>query len=327
MLTAEIMNWTGHVLSAPRSRIVDVLGRPEVQKTGVYLLIGKDPADPDQSLVYVGQGDSVGTRLARHNTDHEKEFWDYVCVITSKDLNLTTAHVRYLEKRLIEIINDEGRAKLANKTEPAFDRLPEADISDMEEFITRLQVLLPALGIQFIRPTPKLTGTEGATAIPIPPSTPTLTTPIEQRAPTILTRPTADGERSPYFRFVSPGIRARAVEIGGQMIVLAGSQARLEAQSSLNANVRIYRDQLMRSGKLVRNEREDVLQFTADVAFTSPSAAAQAVMGTSRNGRIDWVVEDTNQTYAEWQEAEIRRAQANPKAEASETDRDLEGVN
>jgi hypothetical protein len=51
----------------------------------------------------------------------------------------------------------------------------------------------------------------------------------------------------------------------------------------------------MRSGKLVRNEREGVLQFAADVALTSPSAAAQAVMGTSRNGRIDWVVEGTNQ--------------------------------
>src|SRR5215831_11833201 len=96
MLTAEIMNWTGHVLYAPRSRIVELLQRPEAQRTGVYLLTGENPDDADEILVYVGEGDNVGKRLAIHNKDPDKEFCENICVITSKDLNLTKAHVRYL---------------------------------------------------------------------------------------------------------------------------------------------------------------------------------------------------------------------------------------
>jgi hypothetical protein len=63
MRTAEIMSWTGHVLIAPRSSVAALLARPEVKKTGAYLLIGPDPADADQTMVYVGEGDNVGVRI------------------------------------------------------------------------------------------------------------------------------------------------------------------------------------------------------------------------------------------------------------------------
>jgi len=61
------------------------------------------------------------------------------------------------------------------------------------------------------------------------------------------------------------------------------------------------------SGKLVPTN--GFFEFKEDVGFTSPSAAAQAVMGTSRNGRIDWVLESNGDTYARWQERQIARAQ------------------
>jgi hypothetical protein len=114
-LTAEIINWTGHVLHAPRSRIVEVLKRPEVQRTGLYLLIGPDPSHSNETLVYVGQGDDVSRRLAAHNRDPQKGFWETVCIVTSKDSNLTAAHVRYLESRVISLINKEGRVIACRK--------------------------------------------------------------------------------------------------------------------------------------------------------------------------------------------------------------------
>lgn len=43
LLTAEIMNWTGHVIAAPRSDLASLLSREEVRRTGVYILIGDDP--------------------------------------------------------------------------------------------------------------------------------------------------------------------------------------------------------------------------------------------------------------------------------------------
>lgn len=129
LLTAEIPNWTGHLLVAPRNRIQEALLRPEALKTGVYLLVGEEAG---RSIVYVGEGDCIADRVRKHAKDSDKEFWERVCLITSKDVNLTKGHVRYLESRLVQIIKENNRAQVTNGNEPAPKILPEADISDMD---------------------------------------------------------------------------------------------------------------------------------------------------------------------------------------------------
>src|SRR5438093_5026562 len=41
--TAEISNWTGKAIAAPRTELDDLLQREELGKSGVYILIGTDP--------------------------------------------------------------------------------------------------------------------------------------------------------------------------------------------------------------------------------------------------------------------------------------------
>jgi len=309
MRTAEIMSWTGHVLFAPRSSIAALLARPEVKKTGAYLLIGPDPADANQTMVYVGEGDNVGVRLSNHNKDPDKEFWEHACVITSKDLNLTKAHARYLESRLIRIIRQEARVSVANKSDPEFDLLPEADLADMDDFIARLQILLPVLGADFVRPTPRvrLPKTADSKELPASPAN-------DGSLQYSKNLPEISQKVSPAFRMNAGGLQARALEIDGHMLVLAGSQSRAEEGPSLASNVRALREQLLRSGKLVP-DTADNLRFTENVAFTSPSAAAAAVMGTSRNGRTDWINIETNETYAAWQDRLVAKADQGLSAE------------
>ncbi|WP_338035802.1 hypothetical protein [Halochromatium roseum] len=69
LITAEIMNWTGHVLTGPRTELPKFLARPEVARTGVYLLHGRDPDDPDRTMLYIGESDQVGARLKQHNQE------------------------------------------------------------------------------------------------------------------------------------------------------------------------------------------------------------------------------------------------------------------
>lgn len=56
ILPAEIINWTGHVLSAPRSKLAELIQREECTKTGVYFLISHDPENPLYPRVYRGVG-------------------------------------------------------------------------------------------------------------------------------------------------------------------------------------------------------------------------------------------------------------------------------
>lgn len=40
LVTAEIMNWTGHVFKGSRSELGRIYQREEAQRTGVYILLG-----------------------------------------------------------------------------------------------------------------------------------------------------------------------------------------------------------------------------------------------------------------------------------------------
>jgi len=110
LLTAEIMNWTGHVVAAPRSDLAGLLKRPEASRTGIYLLLGDDPDSLGGSLAYIGEGDDVWKRLYQHARAEDqggKDFWDRAIMLTSKDANLTKAHARYLESRWVQLFWSE----------------------------------------------------------------------------------------------------------------------------------------------------------------------------------------------------------------------------
>ena len=112
LLTAEIMNWTGHVVAAPRSDLAVLLKRQEISRTGIYVLLGDDPESLGGSLAYIGEGDDVGKRLYQHARTEDqggKDFWDRAIVFTSKDANLTKAHARYLESRFITLAQQARR--------------------------------------------------------------------------------------------------------------------------------------------------------------------------------------------------------------------------
>lgn len=292
LLTAEIMNWTGHVLTGPRSKLSEVVRRPECGRTGIYFLIG--PA-VDKSLrpqVYIGESDDVGKRLKQHNRQEEqngKDFWEKVCLVTSKDQNLTKAHVKYLESRLIDIANSVGRCELLNGTAHDYSNLPESDLADMAFFLDQIRIVLPALGFDFLR---------------------------EVTKPSHI-RETEEAPRresvSPRFRMKVPGRRsdyAYAQEIDGEFFVLKGSKAR-NAWSGVEGGYKGLFNQLAEEGTLVA-DGNGLNTFGDDCAFSSPSAAAAVVCGRSANGRKEWSVEGTEMTYAQWQERQLEGLEAMP---------------
>jgi hypothetical protein len=52
--TAEISNWTGKAVAAPRTELDELLAREELDKAGVYILIGSDPLT-NAPRAYIGE--------------------------------------------------------------------------------------------------------------------------------------------------------------------------------------------------------------------------------------------------------------------------------
>lgn len=145
--TAELVNWTGKAVAAPRSELDDLLGRNELDKAGVYILTGDDP-HTGKPAAYIGEAEVVRDRLKQHRN---KEFWTQAITFVSKDENLTKSHVRYLEGRMIEEAQKIGRFKLLND-QSSGAKLPESDRHDMEVFLSRMRQLLPVLGCDILTP-------------------------------------------------------------------------------------------------------------------------------------------------------------------------------
>ncbi|WP_438766580.1 GIY-YIG nuclease family protein [Kushneria sp. TE3] len=286
LLTAEIMNWTGHVLTGPRTKLSELVLRPECGRTGIYFLVGPDPDNSLRPLVYIGESDDVGNRLKQHNRPEVvgpgggKDFWERVCLITSKDQNLTKAHVKYLESLLIKNAGDVGRAKLINGTAHEYINLPESDRADMAFFAEQIRTVMPVLGFDFLRDA-------------IRPS-------ASAASPELVYEDASPCFQLQLARF---GIAAKGQEVDSEFFVLEGSLARAEWIGTMNGYQKLHQ-QLCEEGVLVK-EGQELCRFTRDYAFSSPSAAAAIVVGRNANGRVDWKLIDGSISYGEWQDRQV----------------------
>src|SRR5215208_2627484 len=82
--TAEISNWTGKAIAAPRTEFEELLQREELAKAGIYILSGSNPLT-GAPQVYIGEAEIIRDRLKQHKG---REFWVAVFVFVSKDENL-----------------------------------------------------------------------------------------------------------------------------------------------------------------------------------------------------------------------------------------------
>lgn len=282
LITAEIMNWTGHILTGPRTKLSELVHRTESQRTGIYFLVGSDPDGGALPLVYIGESDDVSNRLKQHNRNEEsggKDFWESVCLITSKDQNLTKAHVKYLESQLIRQMSASGRCKVVNGTAHDYVSLPESDQADMVFFIEQLRTILPVLGFDFLR------------------------VPLASKEPKTAQDMTEAVSPLFVFRVQSKGIEARAKEKDGEFIVLAGSSTRGQWEGVAGGYESLF-EQLCASNVLSKTD-SGKRYFTVNTPFNSPSAAAAVVAGRSANGRTSWVAEESGMTYGDWQEKSL----------------------
>jgi hypothetical protein len=248
--------------------------------------------------VYIGESDNVIRRIADH--DAKKEFWNDVLIFVSKDSNLTKAHVRWLEGKLYSLADSAKRCTLENgkgSLEDQFE-LPEADIADLTEFITQVQILSSVFGLRVFE------GSSGGKPPLRMPSSPTVAGTGTTAPESIETTVPVEAELASAapagwivtLSYSGDGFSAICrVSSGGDFVVLCGSEMRRHEAESLTPTYKNLRKTLIEHGIV-----KDGI-FVQDFSFQSPSAAAQSVSGQPVSGPKVWKVEGSAMTYAEWE--------------------------
>jgi hypothetical protein len=142
--TVQRFNWSGKGVVFPRARFSEVRHRPELERAGVYVLVGQS-SETGAERIYIGEGDPVRPRLDSHEAN--KEFWTQGFVFVDMGCSLNKAHVQFLEARLYELAKSAKRAELDNGNQPARPGLDEVEQADMELFLRDMLVCFPVLGL------------------------------------------------------------------------------------------------------------------------------------------------------------------------------------
>lgn len=253
LTTAELSNWTGIGIKVPRIKIKEYNSRPEFQKPGIYILIGK--GENNEDAAYIGEAEIIAERLSDHIA--HKDFWNEVIFFGSKDKYLNKASVKYLENRLYDLAVKAGRFSI-NQNIPTRSELSEAEQAEVEEFLANIKVLTIIMGHRIFE---------------------ALEETIERN----------EAQHQMFFCKNGAGAISRGIPSTEGFIVYKDSLLLITEQPSLSDGIRLQRQQMLIDGTL--QVEGDCYRLTKDYVFTSSSRAASATLARSASGPLEWKTE------------------------------------
>ena len=248
---AEITTRIVQVIEVPRSLLADFFKMPEANQVAVYFLVGEDEEGGDPR-VYVGQTGDVVARLTSHNKD--KDFWERALVVVSRTNSLTQTHALFMEWYSLQAIRTAKRFTDENGNKGTRPFTPAPLEADCLEIFETAHALIATLGYPLFDAV-----AQGATS----------------------------NEPGESFFCTASGGNGRGLYTPDGFVVLKGSRGRKEMVPSLagttSGNMRLS---LIDNGVL--QPEGDMLVFTADHLFRTPSGAAIALLGRTANGWLEW---------------------------------------
>ena len=133
---------SGKMYSAPRDSIKDLASRADCKKYGVYLLLS-------EQQVYVGQAVDLERRTKQHLAD--KDWWNQVILMTTKDDSFNASDIDYLESRLIDLAGKACTTDSENRKKGNPQKVDEFRQAELEQYLDEALFLLELIGIKIFR--------------------------------------------------------------------------------------------------------------------------------------------------------------------------------
>ena len=245
----DIHNSIVRAIFVPRNKLKEFVKdekRKKLDKPGIYFLFGKD--DDGKLRTYVGEAESLFTRIKQQDKDNSKDFWSSVIFFVSEKNNINKAHIKFLESYCYSQIKKINKTELENTSKPTKPKLTEQDEDFAMSFFDDMKILLSTLGFLIFEESKK--------------------------------------ETSNVFYCKGKDADAKGEYSEDGMVVFEGSRATLSAAPSFTEGNKRLRSSLVEK-KVLRKEN-DCYKFAVDYTFNSPSTAARIILGRSSNGWDEW---------------------------------------
>lgn len=277
--TVDLSNWVGKIFIGNRKHIDIIQQIPEISKsTGIYFLLGKD-VQTEESFLYIGEADDVANRIKQHSLSKKQAWFDEFIIFVSKDMDLTKAHVRYLEKSLYDLAKQNlTTITIKNSCSPPGSNLSDADIAYMKEFQNNMVFILNNLGvIDFVKTQDKNNKISSKDIFYLP-----------------LTQDRIDKNGNIA--------KARMIISENGYILLKNSYVESAERAPSFKNHIYYkiRKKLENDNLFINSDIKGLWVTKNDIPFKSCSAAAAVVKNRATNGRAEWKLSN-NMTLDEFE--------------------------
>lgn len=275
IIFSYMSNWTGQAIKIPRNLFNEAKHFNELQKPGIYFLIGQSQDNPDDKIIYVGEANNLMERLVTHLRDPDKSFCEVIVCFCSKDENLTVSHTKYLEGKIIDHLNSIHEYRMKNGKAGDTVSLPKMVMDEMDTYYDNMKIVLPTLGYNILA----------------------------------INNTTSDSESASLSKSLVLEIgkcKASARLTSNGIMVLSGSTMNAKEWDSFSGSYSNLRKTLLE--KKIIEGRNDMYVFIDDYEFSSPSTAAAIVLGYSINGRTAWK-DRSGRTLNEMEQAQLSSAE------------------
>ena len=249
-IKCSLANWTGIAYKIPRTMLDKCKDIALLQQSGVYFLFGTD--NEDNAVVYIGQArirkNGQGLLFRVQEPHSSIDYWTETVMFTTTNNSFGPTEISYLENRFCNMALQAGRYIVKNENDPNPGNITEETESELEEFIDYAKIVMGTLGHRVFDPF----------------------------------APAADSEDAePLLYLEYNKAKATGKRTSDGFVVLRGST--INPSTTKSCPERAIKDRQKYVGRIVI---DDVL--TADLLFSSPSAAASFVGGASLSGNALW---------------------------------------
>ncbi len=226
-----------------------------LKQTGIYFLVGEN--DEGKQTIYVGQaevrknGEALSQRITEHIKNEKEKYWNdwnEILVFTTTDNSLHSTRISYLENKFRNLAIECKRYVVLNGNEPNKGNIPEEDECVMQSYIDDVRMLIGILGYKVFEP---LVDTEDI------------------------------GFDMNKYEFIFQGkYQAKALYTNEGFVLLKNSELNPKINQSSGYATKKAREKYK---EIIVNNKT-----TENILFTSPSAAANFVSGSSSSGNVFW---------------------------------------